>query len=406
MRPLFIVSFKMKHLLKSCCLIFLINVLYFALSLIAYPCCLQEQTERITAQERKLKQLQAEIDKYKAKAKEYGSEEKSVLTQLESLELNYRLKNAELEKLNIELQSLQQQIVRITKQVDELQRTVNDLRSYIKNRILSLYKLGRLAYFRYMLSLKNPADLLSCYKYVAILSDRDTQKIEKFRSSLLLLKQSQQSLVKNRRSLLYIRSKAENKRAEIAKAKQERQDYLLSIQQQKELYIKAAGDLEHASQRLKLLIERLREGRELDEGPSYVLNIVNFKGLLNWPVKGEVLVPFGRVKHPKFNTYTIQNGIDVATDKGAVINSIFAGKVIYADWFKTYGNLLIIDHLNGYWSFYAHLDKFLVETGQWVDRDQTIAISGDSSSLKGYCLHFELRYNGIPFNPMEWLRKK
>jgi septal ring factor EnvC (AmiA/AmiB activator) len=406
MRLFHIVALKMKQVQKNCYLFFSIFLLLFGLSYTVYSFNLQEQTERITEQEKKLKQLQAEIDKYKTKAKEYGSEEKTVLTQLESIELNYRLKNAELEKLNIELQSLQQQISRITKQVDELQRTVDDLRSYIKNRMLSLYKLGRLAYFRYMLSLKNPADMLSCYKYVAILSDRDTQKIEKFRNSLLLLKQSQQSLLENQRALLHVRSQAENKRAEIAQARQERQNYLLSIQQQKELYSKAAGDLEQASQRLKLLIENLRQGRAWDEEAPYVLNIANFKGLLNWPVNGEVLVPFGKVKHPKFNTYTIQNGIDVTTAKGAIISSIFAGKVIYTDWFKTYGNLLIIDHLNGYWSFYAHLDKFLVETGQWVDRNQSIAISGDSSSLKGYCLHFELRHNGIPINPQEWLKVK
>jgi len=385
---------------------FIIKILCFGLCLLSFFAHTQEEkSERIKAEEKKLKQLQTEIDKYKAKAKEYNSEEKSVLTQLESLEINYRLKSAELEKLNIELRRLKSQIASIKSKIAKLKKTVNDLRIYIKNRLLSLYKLGRLSYFRYMLSLKNPSDLLSCYKYVIILSDRDSQKIVKFRVSMQQLQKSQQELVKNQNSLLRVRSKVEKKWSEIAKAKRERQQYLDAIQQQRELYTNAASDLEQASHKLKLLIESLKEGKTSEEGPPYVLNIVNFKGLLNWPAQGKISVPFGKVKHPKFNTYTIQNGIDIETPKGSVIHSIFAGKVIYADWFKTYGNLLIIDHLNGYWSFYAHLDKFLVEIKQWIAKDQPIGISGDASSLKGFCLHFEFRHNGVPLNPQEWLKK-
>jgi len=391
---------------KSWMLPFVIKILCFSLcflSFLAYP--QEDKNERIIAQEKKLKQLQAEIDKYKAKAEEYNSEEKSVLTQLESLEINYRLKSAELEKLNLELRRLRDQIAIIKAKIDSLQKTVNDLRIYLKNRLLSLYKLGRLSYFRYMLSLKNPSDILSCYKYVVILSDRDSQKIIKFRAAMQELQHNQQELVKNQKALLNVKTKVEKKWSEIARARRERQRYLSAIQQQKELYTKAALDLEQASHKLKLLIESLKEGKASEEGPPYILNIANFKGLLDWPVQGEITVPFGKVKHPKFNTYTIQNGIDIATHKDSTIHCIFAGRVIYADWFKTYGNLLIIDHSNGYWSFYAHLDKFLVELKQWIEREQPIGISGDTSSLKGYCLHFEFRHNGVPLDPQEWLKK-
>lgn len=385
---------------------FIFKVLFFALSLLTFLALPQEErSDRIRAQEKKLKQLQTEIDKYKAKAEEYDSEEKSVLTQLESLEINYHLKSAELEKLNIELRRFKVQIAIIKAKIDNLQKTVNELRIYIKNRLLSLYKLGRLSYFRYMLSLKNPSDMLNCYKYVVILSDRDSQKIVKFRKSMQQLQLNQQELAKNQKALLDVKTKVEKKWSEIARARKERQRYLSSIQQQRELYTKAVSDLEQASHKLKLLIESLKEGKAMEEEQPYILNIANFKGLLNWPVQGKVSVPFGRVKHPKFNTYTMQNGIDIAIQKGSVVHSIFAGKVIYADWFKTYGNLLIIDHFNGYWSFYAHLDRFLVEIKQWIDRDQPIGISGDTSSLKGYCLHFEFRHNGIPQDPKEWLIK-
>ena len=397
----------MKYKRKIECFFFTIKtagLLLFIFCLLAYA--QQEKEKRITAQERKLKQLQQEIDKYKAKAKEYGSEEKSVLTQLESLEINYRLKSAELEKLNIELMKVSTKIKRINKEIQRLKGTVDELRIYIKNRLISLYKLGRLAYFRYMLSLKNPADLLSCYKYVMILSERDAQKIAEFQENVNKLLLSQQSLARNQKVLMNIKAEVVKKRTEISKARKERQQYLSSIQQRRELYTKALTDLEQASYKLKLLIEGLKAGGETEEGPPYLLNIVNFKGLLNWPVKGKVILSFGKAKHPKFNTYIIQNGVDIAVAKDSIIYSIFDGKVLYADWFKTYGNLLIIDHLNGFWSFYAHLEKFMIAPKQWVERDQPIAVAGDTGSLRGYCLHFELRQKGIPLNPQEWLKKR
>jgi len=397
----------MKYKRKIGCFLFTIKtagLLLFIFCLLAYA--QQEKEKRITDQERKLKQLEEEIDKYRAKAKEYGSEEKSVLTQLESLEINYRLKSAELQKLNIELMKVSGKIERISKEIQRLKGTVDELRIYIKNRLISLYKLGRLAYFRYMLSLKNPADLLSCYKYVMILSERDAQKITEFQENVKKLLLSQQSLARNQKVLMNIKAEVVKKRAEISKARKERQQYLSSIQQRRELYTKALVDLEQASYKLKLLIEGLKAGGEAEEGPPYLLNIVNFKGLLNWPVNGKVILPFGKAKHPKFNTYIIQNGLDIAVAKGAIIYSIFDGKVLYADWFKTYGNLLIIDHLNGFWSFYAHLEKFMITPKQWVERDQPIAVAGDTGSLRGYCLHFEIRKKGVPLDPQEWLKKR
>ena len=100
-----------------------------------------------------------------------------------------------------------------------------------------------------------------------------------------------------------------------------------------------------------------------------------------------------------------QKGIEISAKQGKEIKAIYGGKVLYADWFKGYGNIVIIDHGDSYYSLSAHLSKILKRTGDRVEAGEVIALAGDTGSLKGPCLYFELRHHGKPLNPLHWLRK-
>ena len=141
--------------------------------------------------------------------------------------------------------------------------------------------------------------------------------------------------------------------------------------------------------------------------PFRFVPFYEMKGKLAWPLDGRVIARFGVERHRQFNTIVMNNGIEIApTDKKAAIKALHAGKVVFADYFQGYGNLIILDHGLNYYTLYGHCAEFLVAKGDFVREDQPIASVGDSGSLKGPCLYLEIRYRAKPLDPLQWLRRR
>ena len=112
---------------------------------------------------------------------------------------------------------------------------------------------------------------------------------------------------------------------------------------------------------------------------------------------------YGKIKHPTFNTYTFNKGIGIGAAPGSEFRVIEAGQVLYANAFKGYGNLLIVDHGDSYYSLYAQASELLVQIGDRVKRNQVVGRTGEGGALNGPALYFEIRHQGKPENPLEWL---
>ena len=123
------------------------------------------------------------------------------------------------------------------------------------------------------------------------------------------------------------------------------------------------------------------------------------------PVKGKIINLFGPYKNKKFNIINFRSGIDISADKGQPVKAVYSGKIIYARWFNDYGNMIIIDHGNSYYTLYAHLAKMLKITGDRVKTGDVIATVGETGSLSGPKLHFEVRHHGKPQDPLNWLKR-
>jgi septal ring factor EnvC (AmiA/AmiB activator) len=115
---------------------------------------------------------------------------------------------------------------------------------------------------------------------------------------------------------------------------------------------------------------------------------------------------FGRQEHPKFRTVTYNRGIEISAAMGRPVLAVYDGTVLYADWFRGYGRLVILDHGGGYFTLYAHASELLVKVGDQVTRGQPIARVGDTGSLEGPQLYFEVRHRGKPQDPLAWLERK
>ena len=123
------------------------------------------------------------------------------------------------------------------------------------------------------------------------------------------------------------------------------------------------------------------------------------------PYKGRIISKFGRRVHPELQTSTFQKGIEISCPSGSDIVAVYDGRVVYAGWFKGYGNTMIIDHGENYFSLIAHASKLYKQVGDIITEKEVIALSGDTGSLKGALLYFEIRHHGKPQDPLLWFKR-
>ena len=135
------------------------------------------------------------------------------------------------------------------------------------------------------------------------------------------------------------------------------------------------------------------------------LEISDKKGRLKLPINGPILNKFGRKRVKEYDSYIVYNGINVKAIKGTHVKAVFDGKILFAGELEGYGNLVIVGHGNKYHSLYGHLDDINVSVNEVVKTGEIIGLSGDSGSLEGEVLYFELRRNGKPIQPLPWFRR-
>src|SRR5262249_16078398 len=140
--------------------------------------------------------------------------------------------------------------------------------------------------------------------------------------------------------------------------------------------------------------------------PSPAVGLGREKGKLPWPAVGPVVAAFGREVHPRFGTEIVRRGIEIEAPEGAPVHAVYPGSVLYRGWLKGYGNLVILDHGQGYYTLYAHAAEVLADEGERVKPGQTIARVGETGSAEGPRVYFEVRYQGRAEDPQLWLRKR
>lgn len=181
-----------------------------------------------------------------------------------------------------------------------------------------------------------------------------------------------------------------------------REMILKEIRKKKKLSLAAVEALRTAGIRLDNQISNLEGGRSVTTPAA---SFASRKGSLIPPVKGEIISRFGPSSSTDYKSFTFQKGIDIKVERGEPVKSVFKGEVMFAQWLKGYGNLLIINHGDNYYTLYAHVEELFKQKGEHVETGEVIATAGDTGSIKGMCLHFEVRHHGKPVNPINWLRK-
>lgn len=354
---------------------------------------------QIKQEEVKLAKLKNKIARWEKEIAKNKEMEQSILTRMERIERRLEIMEKELQIYDWNLEAAEKK----ERELEDLARQsgsqLHRKKSLLKKEIREIYKINQ--YHNPIISQANNSFLLRKYLRTLIISDllsiAQEEKIQK------VALQNQIALEKRQERIKLYRERVLRQKEAIEQEKSIKGHLLAAIRDKEYLYEKTQEELEEASNKLSNLIKGLQSQDK--EGP-FSKGFIAKKGKLSWPIKGEINTSFGRVKHPRFNYYLFNKGIDIRAQLGSFVRAIDAGKVLFADWLRGYGKLLIIDHGEGYYSLYGHLSQTYAKVGDFIDKGQTIAALGDNISLIGPSLYFEIRHHGKPENPVPWLVKK
>ena len=186
-----------------------------------------------------------------------------------------------------------------------------------------------------------------------------------------------------------------------------RSKILDDIRNKKSLKMAALESLKQAAADLDQTIKSLSWDSDPPEQIKSISpkSFSSLKGLLNMPVQGKIVSFFGPYKNTKLNVVNFHSGIKIKADRGEPIRAVYDGNILYASWFKGFGNMIIIDHGNNYYTVYAHAEELFASRGDIIEMGDVVATVGDSGSMIGPSLHFELRHHGRPIDPLQWIKK-
>jgi len=333
--------------------------------------------------------------------------EAAVLNELNDIDYALNVKKKEVAALKSAAADIDARIALNTERSMDLAEMLDEKKNYAAKRLVALYKLNQLGRLHYLAT----ADSMYQFFYRRTLLEKVLEQDQK------LLKDLTDATLDLERISTNLKSQKQKKHAlqndltrqinNMLAAKEKRAELLNKIRNEKSLELAAIQSLEHSAKALNEKINRLQVDVEPTEEDqvAHAKIFSDLKGLLKMPVKGKITHFFGTYTDTRFNLINFRSGINIKADRGEPVHAVFGGTTLYASWFKGYGNMIIIDHGDHYYTVYAHAEELFKKKGDPVKAGEVIATVGDSGSMSGPGLHFEVRYHGKPVDPMQWIRK-
>lgn len=365
-------------------------------------------SDKIERERKTLEELKDKIEEKRKRADEAAKKRESVLQGIQSLDERLVRIRQEHQEISKKLRKKDREIEAISEHIGMMRTGIQERRDAILARLRVQYMEGRSGYVKALLSADSYGDFQRRLQYLSAVSQKDYELMETFRADVGRMEQAEQQRAEARAGMLAYKEGMEKKLTDLRSVQKEKKVYLTKITQEKESFSRAAEELERSAARVDSLLHELETRRRaLAMRPPTAPSVPRgTKGALPWPADGQVVTFFGRQKHPTFNTYVQRKGIEIRTTEGSFIHSVMPGTVVYADWLKGYGLVIIIDHANGFFSLYAHASKILAKVGEGVTEGQAIGETGDTGMIGENTLYFELREGSDPVDPLLWLAKR
>lgn len=354
-----------------------------------------------------LEGIKKKIDKEKQGITQVQKREGTVRQSLGKIEGELEKKTQALTQANIQLNSVLTEMRKKESETEKIAMSLARRRELLKRRAAALYRWHRGGSPFVILNADfSAAGFLQRKRYLEATVGFDRELIgglmdEASRHEALKSELARQktALDDQRRTLSEIKESVQREAGK-------KRELLASLRQEKESRVRALKELEQAALRLQKMMDEIAKrsaGKRQEPAPGPGLEAM--RGKLEWPVKGEVMSGYGKTRHREFSEEVFRKGIDIEAPVGEQIRAVEKGKVVFAERFSGYGKMIIVDHGERFYTIYAHLSEFLKKTGDAVKRGEAVALTGDSDSLAGAKLYFEMRKDGKSIDPLPWLRR-
>jgi murein hydrolase activator len=348
----------------------------------------------------RLEALEARKAAERQAALELADRERSVLDTLEDTERAWRAAERQARAAEAERARSAERLDRAVREEAAEEERHRAIAARLRPRLAALQLMGRVGEPQLYASAASLGDLVKRRALLGRILESDAATLREARDTLV----EQERLTTARRTeaarLDALAAEARDRRGEAVARRDRFRAVLGTVRTERQFHERAASEAEVESRKVADFIAALPPSRV---GPVPYSGFGHLRGRLPRPAGSRIEVGFGRVVDPRFRTVTVQKGVDIAAERGDPVLAVAPGRVVHAGWWKGYGNLVIVDHGEGYHTLVAHLATMTAAAGEDVDAGAPLGTVGDTGSLKGSYLYFEIRERGRPLDPKAWL---
>ncbi|MEA2694545.1 MAG: murein hydrolase activator [Acidobacteriota bacterium] len=364
----------------------------FLLALAARP-LLPEPPSR----ERELAAIRAEIARLETRLVRAKQEQSGIQGEIAKTDLELKLQEGRLAEATAARSLAAEQEAAGLRRVAKLEADLAAARRELGRRLVGLYSLGRQGYLRLFLSLKPDSRLLPSIRLMRYLARRDRESIDRFTAARADLAGERDRLATRRAEIERWIGQQQGRRRELVRLRGRQAELLAQARRESQVLEARAGELAEKEHKLSAFLDLLYGKSPEALAGKAGRPMQDFRGVLDWPVRGRVTAGFGPLLDPRYHTRVPHNGVDVETAPRSEVRAVFPGKVLFAAPFEGYGTTVVVNHPGRVLTLYAGLSSCLVSKEDMVTLGQVVGTSSDK-------LYFEIRVENHPENPLNWLR--
>jgi septal ring factor EnvC (AmiA/AmiB activator) len=348
--------------------------------------------------------IQKKMAEQRKKLGEALKRESSILGEIEDVNIKLDEIEAELRRYRKKMRETEAAIRTTTAEIEKTRGTLEKQKDWLKRKLRIMNRFGYSGdMLVLLLSTDDISQMMRTWKYLEDITLYEHRVLGDYRENLRDFVEKYEHLKAMETELKTDAARIEAKESELADQKQTKETFLASVRKEKVSRQKMLAELKEAARRLLDLIER---SSKTDTYTAPGIGFMRFKGKLPWPAEGRIAIPYGSQRDPQFNTPVFRNGVHIETAANSDARAVHEGKVIFAEWFKGFGQLIIVNHGNGYHTLYGNLSEIFSRVGDIIRENQVIGKVGTSGILNAPGLYFEIRYRGKPLDPAQWLRHR
>jgi septal ring factor EnvC (AmiA/AmiB activator) len=375
-----------------------ISIFVLLLIALAVPVVADDRDNKL----RRLEEIEERLNEALSALDEKKTAELDLLDDLNGVDRSLRLKQQRVSRSNRQLSKLEKEIKNQKNDLRKNQKEVEKLQGQVQQRLVALYKSEETGTLKTLFSANSASQILEDYDFLGRVVKHDRELLKEYRNRLAKRQVSLDRLAVSKKRQQRLLADLKKEERELQNTRKLKERFLAAVRRDRNALDSIVAELRKRAARLTSLVKGLESG----QGAEYTEKTALFplqKGLLPWPVKGQIKVGFGTRKHPELGTLIESHGIEISVVPETPIKAVWHGRVAFAKRFQGYGNLLIIDHEDGYYTLYAQAERLLKKSGDKVKKGDAVAVSGYDGNDYVY---FEIRNGSTPLDPAGWIARR